>query len=244
VTYKTLMVHLELGRPNAGLLEIAGDLAERFQAGVIGIAACQPFQIAYGDGFVSGDILEEDRAEIDKEIRDAETEFREALQARADTLEWRSAVVLAPLSDYLAREARSADLAITSVDRGSSVFDSSRHAFTSDFVMRVGRPVLIVPPAVGRLKLQRVVVGWKDSRETRRAILDALPLLEKAAHVTVVEIAAGEALASTRLRLDDVIAWLKRHGVVAEARAMNWPQTSSWPEPMAIAVCANGCWAV
>src|SRR6202030_4357522 len=41
VTYATLMVHLELGESNAGLLQIAGDLAERFQAAVIGIATCQ-----------------------------------------------------------------------------------------------------------------------------------------------------------------------------------------------------------
>jgi hypothetical protein len=34
-----------------------------------------------------------------------------------------------------------------------------------------------------------VLVAWKDSREARRAALDALPLLETADHVTVVEVA-------------------------------------------------------
>jgi hypothetical protein len=32
MTYATLMVHLEFGRSNAGLLRIASDLAERFRA--------------------------------------------------------------------------------------------------------------------------------------------------------------------------------------------------------------------
>ena len=45
MTYKTLMVHLELDGKNSGLLDIAAELADRFNAGVIGIAACQPFQM-------------------------------------------------------------------------------------------------------------------------------------------------------------------------------------------------------
>ena len=106
MTYGTLMVHLELGRSNAGLLQIAGDLAERFHAGVIGIAACQPMQIVYGDGFISGDIYEQDREELDKEMKAAEAEFRSALQTRAVTLEWRSTVMFTLLSDYLARARR------------------------------------------------------------------------------------------------------------------------------------------
>jgi hypothetical protein len=39
----TLMLHLELGHPNTGLLKITAALAERFHAGVIGIALCQLF---------------------------------------------------------------------------------------------------------------------------------------------------------------------------------------------------------
>ena len=44
--YFTLMVHLDLGTSNEGLLRITADLAERFKASVIGIAACQPMQMA------------------------------------------------------------------------------------------------------------------------------------------------------------------------------------------------------
>ena len=40
MTYATVMVNLQLGRSNANLVQVAGDLAERFGSGVIGIAAC------------------------------------------------------------------------------------------------------------------------------------------------------------------------------------------------------------
>ena len=215
MTYGTLMVHLELGRSNAGLLQIAGDLAERFRAGVIGIAACQPMQIVYGDGFISGDIYEQDRQELDKEMKAAEAEFRSALQTRAATLEWRSTVMFTLLSDYLAREARSADLVITGIASGD-LFDSSRSVNTGDLVMRAGRPVLVVPAATGKVKLDRVVVAWKDTREARRAVSDALPLLKGASHVAVVEIAVEEELAAARTQIEDVAGWLNRHGIKAE----------------------------
>lgn len=39
MNYKTVMVSLALDRPNDACLAVAGDLAERFGAPVIGIAA-------------------------------------------------------------------------------------------------------------------------------------------------------------------------------------------------------------
>jgi len=219
MTYATLMVHLELRRLNAGLLQIAGDLAERFHAGVIGIAAGKPMQVAYNEGYIPQDLIEKDREEIEKELKEAEADFRRALQTHVRTVEWRSTVTYAPLADYLAREARSADLIITGVG-SSGMFDGSRRVYTGDLIMQLGRPVLIVPAAVDKLKLERVVVGWKDTRETRRAVFDALPLLKMGAHVTVVEIVAEEELPAARTHLEDVVGWLKRHGVTAKSLAV------------------------
>ena len=41
MTYKTVMVGLALGQPNDARLEVAAQLAERFGARVIGIAAAE-----------------------------------------------------------------------------------------------------------------------------------------------------------------------------------------------------------
>jgi nucleotide-binding universal stress UspA family protein len=219
MTYKTLMVHLEPKRSNAGLLQITGELAERFEAAVLGIAACQPVQIVEGEVYVSGDLIQQDRAEIKKEIDALEVEFRKALHGRTPTLEWRSALTFASLSDHLSAEARNADLIITRLDLAGSMFDRTRYVSAGDLVMQVGRPVLIVPAAADRLPLKRVLIAWKDTREARRAVLDALPLLKQAGHVIVVEIAAEEHLPGVRGHLRDVVRWLGRHGITAEALA-------------------------
>src|SRR5258708_958073 len=117
------MVQMELGHSNAGLLRITGDLAERFHASVIGIAICQPMQIVYGDGNFAGEIIEQSYEKIETDVKAAEAEFRGSLHNRVSDIEWRSAVTFASLSDYLARQARSADLLITHVHRNGSAFD-------------------------------------------------------------------------------------------------------------------------
>ena len=211
------MAHLELGRSNEGLLKAAGSLADRFHAAVIGIAVSQPTLNLYCDNgysYTSGDVIVAEQQEIETETAAAEAEFRGALQSHAKTIEWRSAVISGSLSSYLADQARCADLIITGISP-TALLDPSRHSDTTDLIMRAGRPVLIVPPDANRLRLERIVVGWKNSREARRAALDALPLLKWARHVAVVEIAAERDLAAARVRLDDVVAWLRGHGVAA-----------------------------
>jgi nucleotide-binding universal stress UspA family protein len=216
MTYSTLMVHLNLGVSNEGLLDVAADLAGRFNAHVIGIAACQPLQISYGDGYMSGDLIEQDRLEMSRETTQAEAEFRAALHGIASRLEWRSTVLPSSLAAYVAEQAGAADLLIVGPEEKGLTRDFSRRVNVGELVMQVARPVLLVPPGISQLNLENVVVGWKETREARRAISDALPLLKQAGHVTLLEIAAAAEIPAVRDRLQDVADWLGRHGITAE----------------------------
>jgi nucleotide-binding universal stress UspA family protein len=219
----TLMVRLAAGIPNDALLLFTADLAHRLKvARVIGISACQPIQI-YGspEAYVPPEFINWDRAWIDKQLKEAEDAFRSALEGKTITVEWRSTVVTyGTIADYVAAEMRGADLLITAAEEAGTVFDRSRHLDVADVTPRVGRPVLIVGSGVDRLDLRSVVVGWKDTREARRATEDALPFLKLAERVTVVEVAADGNLADARLRIEDVVGWLAAHGVTATALAV------------------------
>src|SRR5439155_8048239 len=69
------------------------------------------------------------------------------------------------------------------------------------------------------LDVRSVLVAWKDTAEARRAVSDALPLLHRSAEVTVVEIVEDEVDRAAALsRVEDVVAWLGRHGVQASQR--------------------------
>jgi nucleotide-binding universal stress UspA family protein len=212
--YSSLMVHLDLYQSNDARLHVAGDLAEQFDAKLIGIASCQPQPTVYADGSFARGLVEKLRAEAEEKLSSLERRFNTAFQNRIKDLEWRSAFA-APV-DFIAHEARSADLVITGADRSGALSDPMWRLDPSELVMKLGRPMMVVPPEVDRLKLASVVVGWKDTREARRAVVDALPLLQRAKEVTVVEIIEkdGDRAAAGR-RVADVAAWLGRHRVDA-----------------------------
>ena len=152
--------------------------------------------------------------EADEKLKKLEQRFRTAYQNRIEDVEWRRAYA-APV-DFVAREARAADIVITGADRVGGLSDPLWRLDPSELVMKLGRPMMVVPPEVDRLKLSSVVVGWKDTREARRAVVDALPLLQKAKEVTVVEIIENDGdRAAAGHRVADVAAWLGRHQVDA-----------------------------
>lgn len=218
--FKTLMVHLELGQSNDRLLGITADLAQRLKANVIGVAGCQPVRIDFEDPYITAEVLEEDRREIDKELKAAEQALRSSMTEKSINVEWRSTITFGSLADYIATEARSADLIITGPDIGVSLFDSTRRVGIADLVMEAGRPVLVVPKEMSQLPLNHALIGWKGTRECRRAVADALPMLKLAYRVTVLEIASNQEISRSSHHLQDVVNWLNRHGIDATSSAI------------------------
>lgn len=220
MSFKTLMVHLELGRANDRLLAVVGDLAQRLKAHVIGIAACQPLQLMYNETYIAGDIVEQDRKQIEKQLKDAEQQMRTALEAVGVKSEWRSTITPGSLADFMAMQARAADLILTGPSIRGSTFDHTRQVNVADLAMEAGRPVLIVPHGRDHLDLNRALVAWKSTRECRRAVTDALPLLKLAHEVSVVEIAEDEDVPDAKEEVADVAAWLARQGVIAKPQVV------------------------
>jgi nucleotide-binding universal stress UspA family protein len=193
-----LLLTLEVGHPNAALLEAAGDLATRFGAAITGVAVCQPLQILYNDAFGWTDLAEQDRREIQRGTDAAEAEFRAALGGRNIALDWRSAVTFTPISEFIAEQARGADLVIARSSAQGTPENPTRRVDVGTLVMQAGRPVM---------------------REARRAIADALPLMRLATTVTVLEIADHCGIDLANQRVAEVASWCGLHGVTARGTA-------------------------
>jgi nucleotide-binding universal stress UspA family protein len=217
MTIATVMVSLALGQSNEARLEIAGQLAERFGAGIVGIAAAQfAPPLYFTDGQYAQDLIDRGEAEIKKRLLELETQFRQATKNRAAILGWRSALDFP--ARFILQQARCADII---VDGGRSPAASDAFALASpkDLVMQTGRPLLVVPDTANWLDLRSVLVAWKNTPEARRAIADAVPLLQKAKDVTVAEILEqGGSRADAEQGVKDIVAWLSRHGVSAAPR--------------------------
>jgi nucleotide-binding universal stress UspA family protein len=117
-------------------------------------------------------------------------------------------------TEALLAHARGADLLIASRPGHGAV--PSRSVNPADLAMRSGLPLLLLPEALEELRPRRILIGWKDSRESRRAVGDALPLLRRAEHVVLSAVAEGEDEASTIASLNDVAQRLLRHDVAVE----------------------------
>ena len=234
MSFATLMVHVEIesrtgrhteGDPEPELdaatdtrVRLAASLAERFASTLIGISASVlPPYPAENGYFVTQTFFEQEHRDILAALKRTDAAFRSAVVAgRASgglNLEWRSAIDLA--ENYVVAEARSADLVIVGQARGS--VDIARSLDPGTAILKTGRPVLVVPPGVDRLKAERVLVGWKDSREARHAVQGALPLLRGATTVAIVEVCGGGEEDAARRRVDDVAQYLTRHRVAVSS---------------------------
>jgi nucleotide-binding universal stress UspA family protein len=116
-----------------------------------------------------------------------------------------------------AQAARQVDLAILGKPRDGDPL-IGQYAFVERCLFASGRPVIIVPAAPEKLALKgTIVAAWDGSAEAARAINDALTFLKPASRVVLlVGVPAGQDEEHTP-PTDDMIAHLKRHGVVAEA---------------------------
>jgi nucleotide-binding universal stress UspA family protein len=212
--YKTVMVGLALDRPNDACLRVAGDIAERFGARVIGVAASDLRPPMYfADGDFAQKLLDEEATAIERRLSELETEFRASVERRATAVEWRSTRSL-PVP-YMLQQARAADILVIGA-RPETLVDPSAAPDPSDLLMQAGRPLIVVPPTVEWLDLRSVLVAWKDVREARRAVFDALPILAAATEVTIAEIPEQDGRHADALsHVGDVAAWLRGHGIAA-----------------------------
>ena len=214
MSYKTILVHCDAGRSVGGRLAVAADVAQRFDARLVGLHAREPFEVvSYVDGGMAfAPLMEAFEAGRDAAEKTARAAYDKAIKGRTLTSEWR--VTDAFADDALAVNARYADLVVVGQADPEDVAGSASDT-PEAVAFATGRPVLVVPQ-IGALSPvgKTVIVCWNASRESARAAGDALPFLRDADKVIVLVIdpevsADGHGQEPGA----DVALWLARHGV-------------------------------
>jgi len=214
MSYATLMVYLNVDHVSKTLVSVAADLAQKFPAKLIGLSALAIVPPVVAERVVIADHASESEiAQLKKHLAEAGDDFRAAVGPNRE-IEWRSALEIP--TDTLIREARCADLII--IGKSGRSVELHRAVDPGTAIMGAGRPVLVVPGAVKSLAANHVVIGWKDTREARRATQDALPFLHQAKRITVIEVCEADQKEAACHRVDDVLLYLARHRVKAEGR--------------------------
>ena len=216
MSYAALMVHVDVDAELGSRVGIAADLAERFRAHLIGVAGWAPMSVFLAEEARNEPTPPEAHLQDMKTLLDQKGDkFLAAVGKLKGRAEWRSGLDFP--TEFVAREARAADLIIIGNERENQ--DPFRALDPGSFLLKAGRPVLVVPKRVASFSPRHVAIAWKDVREARRAVLDALPFLQRAETVMIVEMVESGSEQSFG-GVKDVGAYLARHGVKTVAERL------------------------
>lgn len=213
---KTILVHLADDEEHLKRLEVALMLAREQKAHVTALFITTPIgmpaQIT-GRG-ASAAYLSEATMQAKAKAEALEAEFK--MNCERSNVEFSWIITEGDHLDLLARHAHAADLVIASQPTYESFEDRLRMRLPEELALHSGLPVLILPQdseikSIGK----RVLVAWKDTRETVRAIRDNISILIDAEKVFVLTVApdTGDALS-----LHEVADYIARHGVNVETQ--------------------------
>lgn len=218
MTYKTVLVHAQEDPAEDGRVELALSVARLFGATALGIAAetWYPIGVLPEYGYVPGEIIEGLERESLIRLDAAQHRFRELARSAEIPAMWGSELDYP--RDALTRHARAADLIV--VSRPAAPYAESRVVRPADLVTAAGLPVLIKADARAAISAEHVVVGWKNTRESRRAVSEAMPFLKRASGVTLAQVAHDADLEGARFDLEATAGRLSRQGVSVSIEAI------------------------
>ncbi|HEY8880664.1 MAG TPA: universal stress protein [Roseateles sp.] len=222
MSFRTILVHLDHSRHAASRVAAAGALTLQYDAHLIGLApigwALMPAETVPALGLAA--YQEAAMKELREQAQRCVDSFEQQV-ARLGITRCESRIEEGFAESAVARAARYCDLTVvTQADPDEST--SAAVLLPQDVLLQSGRPLLVLPYAGdwAIAPAARVLVGWNASRESARAMHDALPFLKAATHVEVVVFETPEDANLTHGQLPgaDIGLWLARHGVAVEAK--------------------------
>ena len=227
--FRDLLVHVDGSDAGRRRLQFAIDIALRTGARLNGLHVMPPPDVP---PLYKPSQLDEAVANMSRKLaanaRAAKEAFKEEVARRLSDTRWFEAD--GDVADGICDRARYADLVILGQYEWQGPHVVHPLPIAHSVVLRCGRPVLVVPAAVGPISFAKAAIAWDGSREAVRAVHDALPLLALSQSVKIVTIIAPEAVESS----DDakhLSAHLANHGIKIEPGVI---PTRSEEEPIAL----------
>jgi nucleotide-binding universal stress UspA family protein len=210
-TLKTLLVHVDSSPRAAVRLKLAEQLALAHGAQATAAYAVTSALVRYPMAMASGADIAPMLAEVDVQRVEAARKLHASSVDRAH-VNWLE-LGGPPIAGFT-QQALYADLLVLGQRGADEARDVDVPAdFVSSVLIGSGRPAIVVPHIVaGAVRLGRVMVAWKPTRESARAVTAALPLLLQASQVTVVSFDEGDAAAGAEA---GIVGYLRQHGVQA-----------------------------
>jgi nucleotide-binding universal stress UspA family protein len=225
MTYRSIFVHNDDSPDMERRIEIATRLAKAYPAEIVGAFLVPGFDPPpFATAMMASEIAQQSRKDTIASARAAEARFRAAgAAAGVPKVTWRTPKTEPFEAAVL--ESRYADLTVLgqpSPENPSAAFNAE---LANAVLMLSGRPVLFVPfVGVEKTLGQRILIAWKDSRESARAVADSLPLMKDASKVYALAVTSEHEESRRELAADQQLhEFLGRHNVDATVKRIVAP---------------------
>lgn len=218
MSYKTILVYFNNDKQASRLIGAATNMASQQEAHVVGLFVTPrvPVYPEVGPG-MTGELLKAHEALYREESDAIREKFESAMKGQSFSAEWRHVSAgYYQASGEIIEHARMADILIVPQTDPENP-DPNYAGVAEDLLIGCGRPVFIVP-AYGEHGMfgKNVMVAWNGSRESARAVFDALPILKRAESVRVLSVESKDFDGSKNVPGAEIATMLSRHGVICD----------------------------
>ncbi len=216
---KNILVHADLGKAFKPRMAFAASLARKYGAGLSVLYVIPPFELAgYSKYAFPKAVLQERRQAEQQEALAAKAVMDDAVADIQAQCSWK--IETGDFCDTLCGYARAADLLILG-QRDESDIKVPDGAAPDRIILRAGRPVIVTPHvSFDETAGSRIMVAWDGSRESARALHDALPLLLQADQTEVVTFVEKKSAAAGIASVESIVSFLQRYGIDARSESL------------------------
>ncbi len=215
MTIKNIVVHIDHSTACEHRVKAAIELAHNHDARLSALFVVPDYFVpSYVEAQISADII----TQISDEAiaRAKQTQGKVKAQAKDAGLELDCYIEEGNIINIISDYARYADLLILGQSQSDDP-DNISEGLADNLVLEGGAPCLVIPyigtrPTLGK----RILLAWNESRESSRALRDALPLMQAAEAVSVLLIkpkSHDEKHTATQEKV--IISYLADHGIDA-----------------------------
>ena len=209
MTFGTIMVDVDFDEDSQDRIHIAAGIANRFGSFLVGVAGWA--LRGPDDPRLSGldHRTENAQKKIVERLDQLKVTFQQIAGETPRGTGWRSSTSMP--NEFISAQARAADLVI---GQRLSPGDKFHTYDPGTVIIGAGRPVLVIPRGMRRFQSSNVLIAWKDTREARRAVRDALPFLKQAQSVCIA-MANPDDSQRADAQIADLLEYLRHHDISA-----------------------------
>jgi len=222
-TFKDVAAYIDPGHDHHHMYDALAVMAEQSNCHVTGVYAIAPMPPSASEGPIPVSVLQKFDESSKAIAEDHRKDFESAMKQRGLSSSWECHDGIP--DNIVAEHFRHADIGV--VRQCDAEEHSDHRHVVNHALLNSGRPVLVIPYIGSKATMgNKVILGWNSSVQSTRAVHDAIPLMQDAQWVHVIDVdkdVSNDTLGSSV----PITEHLSRHGITAEATT--YPKTEIGP---------------